>query len=357
MAQQLIFTNDPGECLDKVVSSLKPAGVYVITDSNAAAKVLPVLIEMSSAVRNAEVIEVQAGDINKDLDALKAIWSHLNKTGATRKSLIINIGGGMVTDMGGFAAATFKRGVRFVNVPTTLLGAVDASVGGKTGINFNGCKNEIGVFAEAEAVIISTEFFKTLPEKEILSGYAEMLKHGLLENRAEFSALLNYNIKDNRFGGDHLLELLKSSVSTKARVVSEDPHEHGIRRALNLGHTVGHAIESFAMNRRNTPGPHGYAVAWGIVVELVLSNIIEKFPSDILQAYTSYIRDNYGAFYITCDDYPELLELMAHDKKNSSPDSINFTLLSDVGDIKIDCIVDNETIVAALDIYRDLMGI
>ena len=357
MKQQLIFTNKPGEALDSLVAKLAPKGVFVLTDRNVASQVIPFLSAMSSEVDKAIIIETPAGDVNKNLDCLEAIWSRLNEEGATRKSLIINAGGGMITDMGGFAAATFKRGMRFINVPTTLLAAVDASVGGKTGINFNGCKNEIGVFAEAEAVVISTIFFNTLPLQELLSGYAEMLKHGLLENRETFSALLGFNISSNNFNGERLLDLLRQSVAVKERVVTEDPYEHGIRRALNLGHTIGHAFESFAMNERKTPVPHGYAVAWGMVVELVMSNMLEHFPSEILHAYASYVRDNYGAFYITCDDYPALLRLMAHDKKNPSPDKINFTLLADVGAIKIDCIVDKDTIAAALDIYRDLMGI
>ena len=350
MKQQLIFTNKAGETLDSLVAKLAPKGLFVLTDSNVASQVMPVLSAMSSEVSNAIIIETPAGDVNKNLNCLVAIWSRLNEEGATRKSLLVNVGGGMLTDMGGFAAATFKRGMRFINVPTTLLAAVDASVGGKTGINFNGCKNEIGVFSEAEAVIISTVFFNTLPTQELLSGYAEMLKHGLLENRETFSALLDFNISSDDFNSDMLLKLLRESVAVKERVVTEDPYEHGIRRALNLGHTVGHAFESFAMNRRKSPVPHGYAVAWGMVVELVMSNMLEHFPSDILHAYASYVRENYGSFYITCDDYPALLGLMAHDKKNPSPDNINFTLLADVGDIKIDCIVDKDPIVAALDI-------
>lgn len=357
MRQQLVFTNSPGEAIDAVVKKLSPKGVFLIADNNVASEVLPVLAEMSNAVKTAVVIKVSAGDVNKNLDSLASIWRDLNEDGATRKSLVINVGGGMITDMGGFAAATFKRGMHFINVPTTLLAAVDASVGGKTGINFNGCKNEIGVFAEAVAVIISTVFFNTLPHQELLSGYAEMLKHGLLEDRKTFASLLNYNFTENGFDGDKLLDLLKANVAVKERVVAEDPYEHGIRRALNLGHTVGHAFESFAMNERKAPVPHGYAVAWGIVVELVISNMLQHFPSDILHSYAAYVRDNYGAFYITCDDYQAILTLMSHDKKNSTPDSINFTLLKDVGDIKIDCIVDKDNIVAALDIYRDLMGI
>ncbi len=357
MSQKLIFTNHPGEAIDQLVADMKPNAVFAIVDTNTQSAVLPLLSAMSDVVRNAKVITCEAGDVNKNIDSLTVIWQQLNTGGATRSSLVINVGGGMITDMGGFAAATFKRGIRFINVPTTLLAAVDASAGGKTGINFNGCKNEIGVFAEADAVVISTVFFKTLPTQELLSGYAEMIKHSLLEGRQQFDSLLDYNIEDAMIDPDRLLSLVRESVGVKERVVAEDPHEHGIRRALNLGHTVGHAFESFAMIDRHSPVPHGYAVAWGIVVELVLSTMLQGFPSDLLHRYASFVRSVYGAFDITCDNYPALLALMAHDKKNSSPEHINFTLLSDVGQIKIDCEVDSEHIKAALDIYRDLMSI
>lgn len=357
MSQELIFTNHPGEAIDKLVADLKPNAVFVIVDTNTHSEVLPLLSAMSAAVSSAQVITCDAGDVNKSLGALAAIWQTLNTSGATRSSLIINVGGGMITDMGGFAAATFKRGIHFINVPTTLLAAVDASAGGKTGINFNGCKNEVGAFAEADAVVISTIFFKTLPTQELLSGYAEMIKHALIEGQAEFDALLNFDIEGGLSDSDKLLSLVQTSVGVKERIVTEDPHEHGIRRALNLGHTVGHAFESFAMAERHSPIPHGYAVAWGIVVELVLSTMLKGFPSDLLHRYAAYVRSVYGVFDITCNDYPNLLALMAHDKKNSTPDSINFTLLSNVGEVKIDCEVDAEHIKAALDIYRDQMGI
>ena len=357
MSQQLIFTNSPGEAIDRLVDDIKPNAIFVIVDTNTGNEVLPLLSSMSSAVSSAKVITCSAGDVNKGLEALSTIWHQLNTSGATRSSMVINVGGGMITDMGGFAAATFKRGVHFINAPTTLLAAVDASAGGKTGINFNGCKNEIGAFAEADAVVISTIFFNTLPVQELLSGYAEMIKHSLIEGRKEFDALLDFDIREGLQDHDRLLSLIRTSVGVKERIVTEDPHEHGIRRALNLGHTVGHAFESFAMNCRHSPVPHGYAVAWGIVVELVMSTMLQGFPSDVLHRYASYVRSVYGAFDITCDDYPLLLALMAHDKKNSSPEHINFTLLTNVGEVRIDCEVDTDNIKAALDIYRDLMGI
>jgi 3-dehydroquinate synthase len=354
MGQKLIFTNTVGKALDQLVEELGNPTVFVVTDDNAAQFVLPLLQADSTVAANAKVITFKSGDINKDINQLQTVWAKLNEMGATRSSLVINVGGGVVTDLGGFAAASFKRGVRFINVPTTLLGAVDAAVGGKTGINFNGFKNEIGAFKEAEAVIISTVFFNTLPQQELLSGYAEMLKHGLLEGKEVFARLLNYSVVYPEFDSEKLLNLLRENVAVKQRIVAADPTEKGLRKCLNLGHTAGHAFESFALKHRE-PIPHGYAVAWGLVVDLVLSHMEEKFPSNTLHTVAQYISTNYGAFSITCDDYPALLEIMSHDKKNASPDAINFTLLKEVGDPIINCTATPDEIKIALDIYRDLM--
>lgn len=354
MEAQLIFTNYVSQTIDEIADSLNPSGIFVIVDVNTESFVLPRLQSFSTAVSKAKVITVKAGDMNKNLDALQLIWRKLTAEGCTRNSLIINLGGGMVTDMGAFAASTFKRGVRFINVPTTLLGAVDASVGGKTGINFNNLKNQIGVFAEAEAVIISTTFFSTLTPQELYSGYAEMLKHALLSSTDELAALLEVDVTD--IDPDALLALLEKSVMVKKGVVDQDPTEQNIRRALNLGHTCGHAFETFAMERKS-PISHGYAVAYGLIPAMVLSNMIEGFDSGLLHSVASYIVKHYGAFDFSCDDYPRLLALMGQDKKNKVAGQINFTLLKAPGEPVIDCMVDDDKIKAALDITRDLMGL
>lgn len=355
MSQKLIFTNHVFDALDEIVDSFGTPNVFVLVDDNTLTQVLPLFRNQSKAVQSATVITTAAGDSNKSLDALSGIWQKLTQAGATRGSVLINLGGGMVTDMGGFAAATFKRGIHFINIPTTLLAAVDASVGGKTGINFEGLKNEIGAFAEADAVIISTEFFNTLPMQEILSGYAEMLKHGLLQDKPTFNALLAYDItgKYPDTDPDKLLALIEQSVGIKKNIVDADPHESGQRKALNLGHTVGHAFEAWAMELQS-PVPHGYAVAWGLVVELILSNMKVGFPADTLQSFASFVKENYGSYPLQCKNYPRLIEIMQHDKKNTSPDAINFTLLADVGDVRINQTATPEEIKAAFDIFRDI---
>ena len=352
MAQDIIFTNEVSQALDNVLEGMNFNKLFVLTDVNTSQLVLPKVDEVLKK-HNAITITIGAGDVNKNIESLAHVWKELGENGGTRRSALVNLGGGMITDLGGFAASTFKRGISFINIPTTLLSSVDAAVGGKTGINFNGLKNEIGVFNEADIVIISTMPLATLPIEEVKSGFAEMLKHGLLKGKETFERLLAYDF--NNYNADTLLELLEESVNVKRDVVLQDPHEKGLRRALNLGHTVGHAFESMAMSRKQ-PIPHGYAVAWGAIVELILSHMQLGFPSDTLRRYADVVYHNYGVFHITCDDYPMLIELMRHDKKSNSGE-MNFSLLADVGDIKINCEANEDDVKAALDIYRDLVHI
>lgn len=259
----------------------------------------------------------------------------------------------MVTDLGGFAASTFKRGINFINIPTTLLAMVDASVGGKTGINFNGLKNEIGVFNESKYVILDTCFLNTLDHENLLSGYAEMLKHSLIANEKMWAEHVRFDWHSSNLSllTSLLSPLVKMSVEVKERIVTEDPLEKSIRKALNVGHTVGHAFESFAM-KTGRPILHGYAVAYGIICELYLSVTKTGFPVDQMRQTVSFIREHYGTFDITCDDYDQLIELMTHDKKNTSG-IINFTLLGDIGDIRINQTATAEEIKEALDFYRE----
>ncbi|MCH5326157.1 MAG: 3-dehydroquinate synthase [Duncaniella sp.] len=345
---RLIFSDSPRSALLYAVSDLNPSSVHIVTDTTVARIVLPQLDLPWSAIT-----AIPAGEEFKDLASLQQVWTALIEAGVSRRSVIINIGGGMVTDLGGFAAATFKRGVRFINFPTTLLSAVDAAVGGKTGINFGGLKNEIGAFAPAEAVVISATPFATLPVEQLLSGYAEMMKHALLSGPTQMAELLQFDpVTGSR---DTLLQLLERSIAVKERIVAADPTEQGMRKSLNLGHTAGHAIEALAINRGN-PLPHGYAVAAGLGIELVLSHLLKGFPSESLRRYIQWLRTaGYPRTSYTCRDYKQLVSLMRHDKKNTCSAEINFTLLSSPGTICIDCTVGEEEINAALDIYRDMM--
>jgi 3-dehydroquinate synthase len=322
--------------------------VFILADETTEKCCWPVVSELES-LQNALHIVIPSTDAHKNLESLSYVWTQLSNNGATRHSLLINLGGGMVTDLGGLAASTFKRGIDFVNIPTTLLAMVDASEGGKTGINFNGLKNEIGVFNEPKKVILDTTFLKTLDKENILSGYAEMLKHGLLSNSETLDELLAFDLDNIDYA--HLGTMVRKSVAVKKRVVKSDPHEHGLRKSLNLGHTIGHAIESFAL-KQGTPVLHGYAVAWGLVCELYLSSAYFSFPTETMHEVVRFINTHYGKFSLSCDDYDDLFALMKHDKKNVG-DKIQFALLSGTGKVRINRTMSKEQIFEALDFYRE----
>ena len=345
--QKVVISENLTEALATAIAECEHDRTFILVDETTERCCLPIVSGLD-CVRGAQIIVIGATDSHKTLESLSHVWEALGEGGATRHSLLINIGGGMVTDLGGFAASTFKRGINYINIPTTLLSMVDASVGGKTGINFRGLKNEIGVFSNASTVILDTTFLKTLDAENICSGYAEMLKHGLISNEKMWAELINFDLA--RPDLQQLQTMVADSVAVKQRIVTEDPLEQGIRKALNLGHTVGHAFESFAL--KHFPILHGYAVAYGLISELYLSTVKTGFPSDKMHQTVSFIKEHYGKMAITCDDYPTLLELMTHDKKNVAG-TINFTLLGGIGDIRINQTATKEDIYEALDFYRE----
>lgn len=348
MKQKVVISGNLERDLVNAISECEHDRIFVLTDETTQQLCWP-KIKNFKALKNSTPIIIKATDTHKNLDTLSQVWQALSNGGATRHSLMINLGGGMVTDLGGFAASTFKRGIDFINIPTTLLAMVDASVGGKTGINFGGLKNEIGVFSDSRFVIINTQFLDTLDHDNICSGYAEMLKHGLISDERTWAELVTFDLDTPDLS--QLQRMVADSIKVKERIVEADPHEHGIRKALNLGHTMGHAFESFAM-RRGTPILHGYAVAYGLISELYMSARKTAFPTDRMHQTVRFIRENYGTLNITCDDYPTLIELMRHDKKNTSG-IINFTLLGNVGDIRINQTANEEEIKEALDFFRE----
>lgn len=350
--QEVILCKSLEESLGHAIGQCPHDKLFILTDEHTRCLCLPAVKEIP-ALNGAVEICIGAEDVHKTLDTLASVWTALSTQGATRHSLLVNLGGGMVTDLGGFAAATFKRGISYINIPTTLLAMVDASVGGKTGINFNGLKNEIGAFAPAVSVLIETEFLRTLDAHNFFSGYAEMLKHGLISDTAHWAELLNFDTADIDYVA--LKQLVGRSVQVKEDIVEQDPFEHGIRKALNLGHTVGHAFESLAL-AEGRPVLHGYAVAWGLVCELYLSHLKAGFPKDKMRQTIGFVKENYGAFAFDCKQYEQLYALMTHDKKNTSG-IINFTLLKEIGDICINQTADKETIFEMLDFYRECMGV
>ena len=364
--QKVILSENLEQTVTEAVQSTPHDRLFVICDTHTHELCLP-LVSGFECMKGAHVITILPGDEHKTLQQVEQVWSELQKNGATRHSLCVNIGGGMVTDLAGFALSTFKRGMSFINIPTTLLAMVDASVGGKTGFNYGGLKNEIGVFSNADAVILDATFLRTLDRENILSGYAEMLKHGLIyrgerkeergerkEERGErretlLQELLSYDVEQPDLV--QLGRMVAESVQVKQRIVLEDPREQGLRKALNLGHTIGHAFEAMAL-AKGRPILHGYAVAYGIMCELYLSVMKTGFPVDTMRQVNNFILEHYGRMTITCDDYPTLLQLMTHDKKNTGS-QINFTLLHDVGDLALNQTATKEEIEEALDFYRE----
>lgn len=346
--QQIIFSPHICASLAPLLDAAQADRLFILTDDTTARLCRPLLAECAP-LQAAQDIIIGSTEAHKSVESLTHVWQALSEGKATRRSLMVCLGGGMVTDLGGFAAATFKRGIRFIHVPTTLLAMVDAAVGGKTGINFNGLKNEVGCFCEAAAVVISTPFLRTLDSENLRSGYAEMLKHALLVDEEMWAAHLRFDLAQPDYA--LLQQLVEQSIACKSRIVEADPHEHGIRKALNLGHTVGHAFESFAL-KRGKPVLHGYAVAWGLVCELYLSAAFAGFPTDKMRQTVQYIREAYGSFAFTCNDYEFLYDLMKHDKKNVGG-HINFTLLGGIGDIKINQHLTQEQVYESLDFMRE----
>ena len=295
-------------------------------------------------LHQAEVIVIPTGEENKNLEICNQIWGALSEYGIGRHDLMINLGGGVITDMGGFISSTYKRGMPFVNVPTTLLAQVDASVGGKCGIDHGPYKNQIGVFAWPKYVYVDSDFLSTLEGEQLKSGYAEMLKHGLIEDREHFNLVSETNPEDL----EKLKPLIEHSVRIKAKIVDTDPQEAGERKKLNLGHTIGHAIEGFALQSGN-PILHGYAVAYGIKGESYLAYMMGRINQEELYELQAIIDRVYPSIDSSLLEKKELLQLMQNDKKNES-DEINFTLLDDdLGSCIINQSCLEENIVAALE--------
>jgi 3-dehydroquinate synthase len=349
---RLIFSENLQQDLNELLLNYASDQIFLLTDSHSEKYCLP-LLKDSQGLKSARFLSIPAGEDHKSVESLSVLWQFLSSQGATRKSVLINLGGGMITDLGGFAAASFKRGIDCIHIPTTVLSAVDAAVGGKTGINFNGLKNEIGAFHLPVAVLFHASFFRTLDRSNILSGYAEMLKHGLLSDSTYWNELQALDLV--RPESPDFLAAVKHSVEIKDEITTKDPKEQGLRKALNLGHTVGHAFESLS-HQQGKPVLHGYAIAWGLLCELYLSFRNLGFPSNVLQSYIRLVREEYGVFPISCKDYPALYEAMTHDKKNEST-SINFTLLSAIGSLKLDQSANREQIEEMLDFYCDSMGL
>lgn len=337
----LVFTRRIDLELKYRLERYQPSDIYLLVDDNSRNFCVGLLDIGFVPLKN--YIVVPGGEHNKSLENVARIWQHLSENGARRNAVLLNVGGGMISDMGGFAASCFKRGITYINIPTTLLAQVDASVGGKNGINFNGLKNEIGSFASPAAVMIDNRFLATLPERQLLSGFAEMLKHALLADEEHLAEIMCTDLSG--VADEEFLALIQKSVALKDAIVTEDPWEKGLRKALNFGHTVGHAIESMAI-RKSLEIYHGDAVAYGMIAELFLSVRKLGFDEKHYEAVRRFILEKYPPF-VGIDEMEELYDLMLHDKKNER-DGVNFTLLHAPGDFEIDQYCGRTEILEAL---------
>lgn len=344
--QRIFFGWEELEDLESLLQVKAYSGVVCLVDENTHDHCLPELLQRLDGLGDIEIIEIEAGEDSKSPEVLIQIWHTLSELNLDRHALVVNLGGGVVSDLGGFVASTYLRGVDFINFPTSLLAMVDASIGGKTGINLQDVKNRVGVFAEPERVYIMPDFLKTLPQRELLSGYAEMLKHGLIADADYWDILKDFEIDANADWS----QLIMTSVKIKAQIVSSDFRESGLRKALNFGHTVGHAIESAS---RILPEPllHGEAVVLGMMVESYLSNLHLGMELQKVDDIITSLQMKYPKLRIQHSN-EELMQFIKMDKKNNSG-SLNFSLLENVGMIKTDVSVPEEKILMALDYIRE----
>ena len=322
---------------------------FLVVDENTMEHCLPTLLEEVTALNGAEIIETESGEENKVIEVVIQVWSAMSEAHADRKALVINLGGGVITDMGGFIASTYKRGVDFVNIPCTLLSQVDASVGGKLGIDLGGLKNQIGVFNFPQTVIVNPAFLETLPFEQLRSGFAEVLKHALIKDKNYWEQLKGVNLESQ----EDWQQIIQHSIGIKNKVVLNDPKEKGERKVLNFGHTIGHAVETYHMENENVPSLlHGEAISIGMIAEAYLSNKRTNLSDESLKEVTSVMRSYFPLPSLQKENFQNYLNLMVHDKKNDKG-KISFSLLSSIGSSVWDEFCDESQILEALNFYND----
>ena len=344
----IYFNEKATEALNLHINNNKYSNIFIIVDSNTNEFCLPKLLPSIETDLNVEIIEFEAGEENKNIETCVEIWKVLTELGGDRKSLVLNLGGGVVTDLGGFVASTFKRGVDFIHIPTTLLSMVDASVGGKNGVDLGNLKNQIGVINVPSMVLIDTQYLETVPQNEMRSGLAEMLKHGLIYDKKYWEEFLDISTIDF----DALDQLIYRSVEIKNEIVKQDPTEKNIRKALNFGHTLGHAIEGYFLENENkTTLLHGEAIAAGMILESFISLHKGLISNEEYIQIKTVLKSIYEDIVFEEEDIEPILELLIHDKKNEYG-SIQFALIEGIGKIKINQEVENELILNAFEDYK-----
>lgn len=331
--------------LNNLIQEKNYSSIFILVDENSFELCYPRFIPNLETDKAIEVIEIESGEEYKNLDTCSGVWQALTELGADRKSLLITLGGGVITDMGGFVASAYKRGIDFVNIPTTLLSMVDASVGGKTGVDLGVLKNQIGLFVNPEIVIVDADYLDTLNEREMRSGMAEIIKYGLTYDIKLLDKIKFYNHLKNS-------DLIHRSIEIKNEVVLQDPREKNLRKILNFGHTLGHAIESYFLESNHKESlKHGEAIAIGMVCESYLSSKLLSLPSEKAKEVKDLITNIYDKVVIEKEDFDPIISLLKHDKKNVDG-NVNFVLLNDFEDFQLDCVVPNELLIESLEYYN-----
>lgn len=341
----IIHSENIAEDLQALFQNISHSQVFVLADENTALHCLPLIRPVLP--NSAHLWVIKSGEKNKTIQTCTQIWTAMTAAKLDRKALFVNLGGGVISDMGGFCASIYKRGIRFINLPTTLLSQVDASVGGKLGVDFEGLKNHLGVFNEPETVLISTKFLETLPQRELRSGFAEIIKHGLIRDQGYFE-----NLDFENWEKSNWKELIQHSIAIKTAVVKEDPKEAGLRKILNFGHTIGHAIETFYLNSANHL-LHGEAIAIGMICEAFLSSQKLYLPVEKLQQIQKSFSLIFGKINIEEKDLESIADYCLQDKKNEGK-LLLFSLLNQVGDCSFNVPVSRSEILESIQYYCKL---
>ncbi|MCK5206639.1 MAG: 3-dehydroquinate synthase [Cyclobacteriaceae bacterium] len=348
LPDNIVFCQDVNLELNAFFSKNQYSKVAVLVDNNTKQHCYHLV---QSVIPEHILIEIKSGEEQKNLNTCQQIWNELTINAFDRKSLFVNIGGGVIGDMGGFCAATYKRGIDFINIPTTLLAQVDASIGGKLGIDFQNFKNHIGIFQNPKSVFLDAVFFNTLHPLELRSGYAEIIKHCLIADGKKFNEIVTVSYEDLDW-----FELTRHSVAIKNKVVREDPTEKGLRKILNFGHTIGHAIESFYLDNSNKKLLHGEAIAIGMICESYLSNKKRTLSINELDRIVDYLLKIYNSKPINAEDIEGIIKLTRQDKKNEG-DKIKCSLLNRIGDCAYNIEIDHQDIKASIEYFNNLLSI
>jgi 3-dehydroquinate synthase len=341
-AQNVTLTQDITLSLKAYFSKYQPSQIGVLVDENTKKHCYPLV---KDSLPEHTVCEIRSGELNKNLSTCSDIWAWMTAEHFDRKALLINLGGGVIGDMGGFCAATYKRGIPFINLPTTLLAQVDASVGGKLGIDFKGYKNHIGLFQEPEQVFVYPHFVSTLPKAELRSGFAEVIKHSLIRDAAYWPKVKAQGLEVSEWTAH-----IAHSIEIKSAVVDADFREGGLRKILNFGHTIGHAIESYFLETEKRL-LHGEAIAIGMVAESLLSAKYCGMPQAEAEEISRFLIDIYGYHEISPEEEEAIIHLTLQDKKNERG-TVKCALLERIGQATYDINITAADVSEGLAYYR-----